>query len=252
MFDLRVGSADRPSHAIEVTAAIDELFTKTWNTGPAKGPMSPGIPDDWMIEIRPGTDIKRLHRDLPRVLVAIAALGAKQVVVDVMLKHGSPELFRQLDGLGVAHVHRTPSLEPGKIHFTMPGQGGAIDSNGAHLPEWIEKFLRDARRADVLRKLGATPARHREVFVWVTLTGAPWSVVSYLTDLTRTEFSLPTRVPDLPNPLTGVWLAATLRFGDPIGVYWNGTEWQAFNTNDDVQVVPHKSDVVKEHGLRSP
>src|SRR3954471_9315290 len=36
MYDLRVGRTNAPDIAIEVSAAVDELRTQTWNTGPAE------------------------------------------------------------------------------------------------------------------------------------------------------------------------------------------------------------------------
>src|SRR4051794_14441766 len=64
LFDLRVGESKQPSIAIEVTGAVDGLFTQTWNSGPAKGALRPGVPDNWVLEIRPGASAKRLKASI--------------------------------------------------------------------------------------------------------------------------------------------------------------------------------------------
>jgi len=88
----------------------------------------------------------------------------------------------------------------------MEGSGGGIDSAGSTLPQWIEEFLHDPEREDVLFKLRCTDAQERWVFVPVALSGAPWSVESYLTG----EFEyLPATGPKLPSPLTGIWVTST-------------------------------------------
>ena len=61
-----------------------------------------------------------------------------------------------------------------------------------------------------------TEAQERWVFVPVALGGAPWSVESYLTG----EFEyLPATGPNLPPPVTGIWV--TFTFGKH-GVRWDG------------------------------
>jgi hypothetical protein len=98
------------------------------------------------------------------------------------------------------------------------------------LPGWIGEFLSDHRRHDVLRKLATATAPRREVFAPVTVDGAPWSVVSYLTDISSKIFRVPSAPPELPAPVTGVWVVSTMSFGESIGVRWNGATWEAFKS----------------------
>jgi hypothetical protein len=121
----------------------------------------------------------------------------------------------------------------GSIQFTMEGAGGAVDSEGTSVPSWVGDFLRHPERADVLRKLDASGAPLRDVFVGVTLTGAPWSVVSYLTRISRRELCLPVEAPELPPEVTGVWLAATLSFAEALGVRWEHGSWHVFRTRGE-------------------
>jgi hypothetical protein len=108
----------------------------------------------------------------------------------------------------------------GKVSFTMPGPGGAVDDTGASVPGWVSDFLADAAQADVVSKLARSGAARTEVFIAVALDGAPWSVVSYLTGEVTV---VPTAVPALPPPVTGVWACPT---HGTKGVYWDGSGWR--------------------------
>jgi hypothetical protein len=64
------------------------------------------------------------------------------------------------------------------------------------------------------------------VFVSVASGGAPWSVESYLTD----EFEyLPATEPNLPSPVTGIWVASTFGLH---GVRWDSAGWRLFRVKE--------------------
>lgn len=111
----------------------------------------------------------------------------------------------------------------------MDGEGGAVDGEGRALPAWVGAFLRDHDRADVLRKL-TVEAPSREVFIAADLNGAPWPVVSYLIEMSSLEWTTPRDAPDLPDPITGVWVSSTVTFGDGVGVRWDGDRWSTFRS----------------------
>jgi hypothetical protein len=111
--------------------------------------------------------------------------------------------------------------------MTPEGVGGVVDSAGSALSQWIEEFLRDPKREDVLFKLRHSSAQERWVFVPVTFGGAPWSVESYLTGELE---SLPATEPNLPSPVTGLWLAST--FGTH-GVRWDSAGWRSFRVREE-------------------
>jgi hypothetical protein len=76
-------------------------------------------------------------------------------------------------------------------------------------------------------KILVSGAQERWVFVPVVLGGAPWSVESYLTG----EFeSLPANVPNLPSPVTGIWVTST--FGTR-GVRWDSAGWRLFEVSEE-------------------
>ena len=63
------------------------------------------------------------------------------------------ELHQELESLGVrqASCFRMPGT--GRVHWTMGGSGGIVVTVGSALPQWVEEFLRDPEREDVLFKL---------------------------------------------------------------------------------------------------
>jgi len=226
MYDLRVGPAEAPSRAIEVTGAVDPVVLATWNTGPARGQFPMHLRGDWLIQIEPGTFVRRVAAQLERLLQLVEAYedGTVSVPVDHVLRAHNPDLYGEFEAIGVAYFSRIRVRGSGKVSFTMPGRGGCVDDRGDELPGWLATWLREPDRADNLLKLAAAAAVEREVFIAVTLDGAPWSVVSYLTgEMTRA----PTAAPSLPDPLTGVWVCPT---HGRKGVYWDGLDWSLIET----------------------
>lgn len=226
MFDLRVGPADAPSRAIEVVGAIDEERTKTWNTGIAEGSIElAGVTGDWTITIEPGAMFRGLRRDLPQLLESLQASGLTNLPVDHMARRYHRAFYDRLVDLKVRYVSCYQEVGSGKVTFMLEGIGGAVDSAGSTVSEWVGRWLRAPERSDVLRKLEATTAPARDVFIPVTIDGTEWGVVSYLTGISGRELQLPASEPDLPAPVTSVWLAPTSSFQDALGVWWNGLKW---------------------------
>ncbi len=85
----------------------------------------------------------------------------------------------------------------------MRGDDGVVNENGAEISEWIEKFLSDSRRNDIIQKLTTSNAINCEVFIILSLHGAPWDVASYFFEPTN---KLPLDIAKLPRPINGVWI----------------------------------------------
>lgn len=225
MYDLRVGYAENPVIAIEVTSAVDDIFTATWNSGPAQGPKRWQLVGDWTVQLERRADLKQIDAELPAVLATLESSSLEGgLPVDHMLRRYNRPVWDVLRRLGIGYVscYRTPGS--GSVNFTMTGRGGTIDSKGESIPAWVGDWLRNEKRADVLRKLAATTAPERHVFIPVSLRGAGWPVESYLiTWLGRRE--LPRDPPDLPKPVTAVWLVST---SAEHGVRWDGQRWLWF------------------------
>lgn len=223
MYDLRVGPAEAPEIAIECVGAVDAVYTETWNVGPARGPWELAVRGNWIVEIQPKTRVNRLRDPLERLLQDLESRSAHNVHVDWSFQWRDAALFDELASLGVSHAICYEPEGSGKVHLTMPGTGGAVDDEGSEVPGWVGQFLRDPARQDVLRKLERSGAPERQVFVWASFFGVPWPVESYLTGaLSR----VPVKAPDLPPPVTGVWIAAA---GGRRGMRWDGGAWRLFD-----------------------
>jgi hypothetical protein len=224
MYDLRVGPRENPVIAIEVVSAVDNVFTATWNSGPAKGPKQWPLISDWIVQLERQANNKQIEAHLPATLAALESANFDGgLPVDHILRRHNRPIWEVLNGLGISFVcSRRPGR--GEVSFTMSGRGGAIDSHGANVPRWIGEWLRDARRDDVLKKLAATTALERHVFIPVSLQGAGWPIESYLTTWLG-QRELPSDPPDLPNPVTAVWLVSTMA---ERGVRWDGRRWSWF------------------------
>ena len=228
MFDLRVGPVDAPEVAIEVTGAIDGPWTATWNAGQKLSGRVAGVDGDWTFEVCAGAQVKPIIKELPHLVTAIRAAGLGTVREEDM--YFRPELRAHFDRLGVTSAYCHGELGSGNVYFTLDGDGGAVDSLGESVPGWGGEFLVAPARADVIRKLMATTAPQREVFILADVDGAPWAVMSYLTDISGWACAMPPTAPTLPPPVTGVWLASTYFFGDCRGVHWDGARWSPFRS----------------------
>jgi hypothetical protein len=228
MYDLRIGAVEAPEVAIECIRAVDSVGTETWNVGPVKGPLHlTGVKGDWMITISRDANIRTIRRNIESFLRDLEKRDVRRVSEGILFKRPDDLLLQKLESLGIQNASCVRMPGTGQVHWTMEGSGGAIDSEGSALPQWIEEFLRDSKRADVLRKLRHTGAQERWVFVPVALGGAPFSVESYLMG----EFeSLPATGPNLPSPVTGIWVAST---HGTHGVRWDSAGWRLFRINED-------------------
>jgi hypothetical protein len=228
MYDLRIGPLDTPEMAIECVGAVDKTFTETWNVGPAKGPLELSTKGDWIITIADKARVKAIKQHVKPILERLEERGVENMIVNYQLKVHDAALFQELESLGImdALCYRLPGT--GEIHLTMQGKGGPVDQQGNSVPAWIGTFLRDPTRQDVLSKLKQSRAVDCHVFVIVDYGGAPWPVESYLAGGLA---HVPNQVPDLPPPVTGVWIVSLLGRGK--GIRWNGATWQAFNTRGE-------------------
>src|SRR6185369_5947038 len=104
--------------------------------------------------------------------------------------------------------------------MSLPGVGGAVDEGGGAVPGWISHLLRMPKYHDVLSKLERSGASEKHAFVFVGFAGAPWEVEGYLArDIKR----VPTEPPDLPLPLTAVWIMSQTA---QRGLRWDEKTWR--------------------------
>ncbi len=226
MYDLRVGPADAPEMAIECVGAVDPIFTETWNVGPAKGPLQLPIKGDWKIVIAKRARVNKIKQCIEGLLRELEDRGICNVSVNHLPEWYDEELLNKLESLGImsAYCLRLPGA--GKVHFGIPGIGGAVDAQGGAVPKWVGEFLFCSKREDVLAKLNNSGAAERHVFLRVDFCGALWSVESYLSGNLE---HLPVAEPNLPHQVTGVWI---YRYGTQ-GIRWDGAGWRSFKTREE-------------------
>ncbi len=226
MFDLRVGSAEAPERVIEVVSAVDEERMKTLNTVCPEPIEMTGVTGGWTVEIKPEARMVDLCKQLPEVLQSLQDSGLTFVPVDHLMRRDHRGIYDQLVSLKVNCVSGCGAVGSGKVRFMMEGLGGRIDSTGSAISEWVGRWLGEPERKDVLRKLGDTEAPVRDVFIVVRTAGLNWGVVdSYLSGISSVGFKVPSGEPHLPEPVTGVWIASQIAFGDPLGIWWNREKW---------------------------
>lgn len=227
MYDLRVGSADAPEMAIECVGAVDQTYTETWNIGPARGPLHLSVKGDWTVEIEPKARVNAVKKGLEQLLQELEGHGLYNVYVDYQLEWQDAELFGKFESLKITHALCYSQQGTGKVYLGMPGTGGAVDDLGRAVPAWVGEFLRDPSKQDVLRKLQRSGAPDRHAFIIVSLMGTPWAVELYLIgDLNH----LPSQAPDLPPPVTGVWIVPGM---GQKGIRWDGNSWQFFDAHGE-------------------
>lgn len=142
MVDLRVGPADAPEIAIECTGAVDPVFTETWNIGPARGPLQLNVGGNWSVYITHSANIKSIKKHLGRILEHLGTQHERSVRADQPLKYSDPDLFRELDLLGIESISCYEWPGHGKAHLSMNGTGGFGGYTGEEIPEWLGVFLR--------------------------------------------------------------------------------------------------------------
>lgn len=227
MYDLRIGPPDAPEVAIECIRAVDPIYTETWNIGPAKGSMQLSINGDWTVVIAPTARVNIVRQHIEQILQVLESRGIYNVLVEHELKWYGPVLFNTLNSVNIVHAYCYQQPGTGKVYLTMPGNGGAVDEHGIALPDWVGEFLRDSARQDVLSKLQRSGAAQQHAFLIVTFTGASWAVESYLTGKLD---HLPSQAPDLPPPVTGVWVVSATA---QRGIRWDGATWRFFEARGD-------------------
>lgn len=221
MYDLRIGPPDAPEIAIEVVGAVDPTYTETWNVGPAKGPLKLSIEGNWIVEIAPTARVKDVKRGIEHLLKRLERDGVYTVDAHSLSSHSA--LFDEISGLQVTNASCNRISGSGKVYLTMPGICDWVDDKGDEVPEWLDVFLRDPARKDVLLKLQHSGASYCHVFVIVTSMGATEAIELYLTGSFE---HIPSKAPDLPPPITGAWLVSSLGCDMQKALYWDAKCWR--------------------------
>jgi hypothetical protein len=201
MYDLRVGPATSPTHAIEVTSAAWEEFMATMKTLVTQAMIVPGLVGDWVVSVVPTARPRDIKKRVPDLLRALEAIGRDDAFGGLQVTN--PEhLDRVAGSIGVTHANRYREQGRGQVHFTTSGGGGAVHYSGTALPGFVSEFTKHPKRANKLINLARSEAPECHLFVVMVLGGTPWPVESFFT--VPGERTLPAEPPDLPKPLTAV------------------------------------------------
>lgn len=228
MYDLRIGPVDSPEMAIEVVGALDAQFSETWNVGPAREPLRLRIEGDWIIAPSRDASVRTIKQRVEPILRELEEQGRFTIHVDEDLAWYDKRLFHMFESLKITYAACYNRVGNGLVSMVMEGNGGVVDEAGNGMAQWLDAFLHDPQRADVLSKLNKSCATERHVFIPVSPQGAPWQIESYL--MLGLD-SLPAAAPNLPTEVTGVWVAHTFPFNGR-GVRWDRGGWHIFEVTE--------------------
>ncbi len=226
MYDLRVGEPDNPEIAIECVRVINPTFAATWNAGPAKNPLLLGVKGDWVVTITDKANIKRIKNNLQMLIESFENRQRYCLRTDSRMKIADEAFYNYLIGLGVVSAICIKPHGTGRVYLEMNGGSGAIAQDQPNtVSTWVGKYLNEPRQNDILVKLNKSTASDCHVFIAVGPDNTPWLVDLYLLGYLKCT---PSQPPDLPPPITGVWLFSIL--GGDTGLRWDGASWSLFST----------------------
>jgi hypothetical protein len=131
-----------------------------------------------------------------------------------------PEVVRALASLRVVQATVIKTKDPSIQHIFISPMGGYTARGSDAALDEIEEYL--AGRTDNLRKLESAAAAERHLFVWLD-RDTPGSVARPFTGGRIVEefdhFGLPSRPPELPGPVTDLWV---MHVGTGMGWRWGG------------------------------
>ncbi len=225
MYDLRVGPADAPEMAIEVSGAVDSLQTQTWNTGPAKGAVQLPIQGDWVVTVEPGFPGHKAAGVLTPILQSVEALGSPNVDLRGQEGSGAHPVAVLMASAKIISLDCIKTAGTGAVYMTMDGFAATGAVGATSLPAWVSDWLVDPVRSDVVSKLLASNAVRKDVFI-AAESGTPDDVLVYLSGLVT---NVPATAPVLPSGIDGVWVCPTQWYE---GVYWDGSTWRIVWVSD--------------------
>jgi hypothetical protein len=183
LYDLRIGPAERPDAAIEVSRVQDTVDTLVWKKGPEKGVRHWATEGNWVIFISGQTKVKNLQHRLEPILSRLNERCIQHLPVDENLSQNDPALYSSVHSLGISEILAIPGAASGRVILTMNGQsspkGAMVNTTGQGIAEWLADYLRGENRRDNLAKLGRSAAREHHIFLILTLAGTPFVVSSY-------------------------------------------------------------------------
>lgn len=163
----------------------------------------------WYVRPSNGALIKRLRTRLDSCLARLEAAGINSF--DPHMFDVPTNLIAELARLGVESGDIVDFIRPGTIKLGLPSDGGWLGTSIVN-----DAVLDAAQRADNLRKLSASDAEERHIFVFMeSSSGAPYLALFLGADLPA--------APRVPQPITHVWVGAYL------STLHDAMVWQSIN-----------------------
>ena len=197
-FDLLYG--DGRAAALEVTAAADEHGEKTVAALLDKRKGGSFVPtklckQDWYVHPDRNACINKIRAKADEYLTQIEAEGLNRFFGPLDAA-GHDSVCRIWNDLGVLAGAVTKWKVPGQIGVLPPGSGGTVAVGGC-----AEAILAEAEKPDNRRKLGASKAAERHLFVYI-------HPGNYLPWVAFVDSEPPSEPIALPAEVTDVWAAA--------------------------------------------
>jgi hypothetical protein len=221
MPDIRIEYPDRPPAFVEVVADIAPAYAAIARrvSDPSSTWESPRLTYAWALVVTATCHVNDLA---PRVVELIAGLESSGYGADagvLLLSSTEGPDCVELAKLGVleAYAHKPCEHQAGSIRLIAEGIEGPYDTDWRAVGAWINEVLASAGLDDVRRKLAATAAVERHVFLGVTFSSP--GVVFFALERGK---SLPPP-PTLPTEITHIWL---MRATSPGGrcLHWSPSE----------------------------
>ena len=217
-YDFDVVLADGSELAVEVTQASDQARIALGVALARHGTLDNPGRLAWQLDIRPGVKAQgALRAALPSLL---QLEGAGQWIYGFHSCEDYPDVPEAVT-LSAIGVEGWLAFVPGPsgrpiVTSVVAGEGGI-----KHESLVIEAAVAEARKPDNLAKLARAHQSEKHLFVWVDWFGEPllWSTV---------QSQEPIGLPDLPPPLTGLWIAAGINDFAVVWRYQSDEGWAVY------------------------
>lgn len=163
----------------------------------------PRLTSTWTIDLQHKARFRKAHRELPELLVRAEAAGWLGGD-NGSLRPFDSALHESMSRLGVTAASRLPptAKHPPGFYVMPEGWGGAVSSVQA-LPKFVERILAGRQMSTLRRQLLEANADERHAFLFIG-----WEHMEAVC-LADSDDELPSARPSLPDPINGIWLAAT-------------------------------------------
>jgi hypothetical protein len=216
LLDGRVAAVEVTRHNLPIAlATLSETKKRSWAFG--------GLTNHWCVKTIVSPDVRKLHKELSGLLVALERAGVQNLVIrpelfdaernvsqsmrqyrDVLDATGTADVGQRLFDLGVRHALAMDEASPGRGEVLL----GEAPVAGTAAPSSISDAVAfHANLPDNRSKLSAAADRdQRHLFVWAESSRAE-VVAAFHFAATFGSDGLPATAPQLPREVDVAWIA---------------------------------------------